>query len=128
MPRDIAKQCGLVIVTASLLATSPAGAASLTAVLGEADYELRCNANGYVIRLNPLGIAAIEDAIGRSARGGGRVYLGRSCDAASDSFGAGKWCLAAGGFLVDLEGVTLDFPEQRPACRPIPNLGEGCLC
>jgi hypothetical protein len=119
---------GLLAAAAAIAATSMADAESLTAVVGDGDYELQCNANGYVVQFNAAGSGAIREAIGNTRRGEPPLYLGRSCDAASDSLGGGKWCWGVGGFVVDLAEATLDLPGQRPGCDPLPTLGEDCLC
>lgn len=74
-------------------------------------FALGCNVDGQVMTRVPQGE---------------NVYLGRSCDAWSPDFGAGRWCASNGGFVVEVGPLTMVFPRQEPSCQGQP--GFTCPC
>ena len=71
------------------------------------DLEITCNAHGAVVTLS-------EGTI---------FYLGKSCDAAREGGGTGRWWFAASAFLIELDdGTYLRVPNEMicdvPYCRP----------
>ena len=56
------------------------------------------------------------------ARPGDVVYLGRACDAFSESLGKGHWTATEGGFSVRFRRAELTFPGQDI------NAGRGVRC
>lgn len=65
------------------------------------------------------GFSCNADGAAMQLRDGGKIYLGRSCDAAVPGHGAGHWWYSAHGTVVvtpDFEAV-FDFVE--PPCRSL---------
>lgn len=44
------------------------------------------------------------------------LYMGKTCDASTVSFGKGTWCWANGGFVADLVKRRIGFPRQELIC------------
>ncbi len=78
----------------------------LTPSLALAD-SFECNANGAVVRLDD----------------GTTYYLGKSCDAAREGGGQGRWWLTASAYAVEIDGQARRLPievdcESLPFCSP----------
>lgn len=56
------------------------------------------------------------------------VHLNRNCAAYSKYLGAGKWCWANGGFVIELAESRIGFPRQELVCQGDNNLGINCRC
>jgi len=57
--------------------------------------------------------------------GSASLYLGRSCDAYSQRYGAGRWGWAGGGFVIEFPEQRLGFARQELFPHPAPD--SGCM-
>ena len=76
---------------------------------------------------------AVSRFIGQGAdtsviRGIEVIYLGRSCDAYSQTLGGGAWCWGNGGFVAEFAGSTIGFPRQELHCANPVDLGAAYSC
>lgn len=93
------------------------------------EYSLTCNSNGYVLTpTNPLHVFADTSIASSLIRGTEVIFLGRSCDAFSQTLGGGTWCWANGGFSADLGSTSISFPRQELYCARPADLGSACRC
>lgn len=93
------------------------------------EYGRSCNADGYVLASRyPVTRMVGSGANALPKSGIETLYLGKSCDAYSKLFGAGKWCWANGGFLVEFGNESLGFPRQELYCASNETLGQQCVC
>ncbi|WP_298559932.1 hypothetical protein [uncultured Aliiroseovarius sp.] len=95
------------------------------------DYDMTCNQNGYVLHSTSPVSRWVFGEVGSNTytvRQTEVIYLGRSCDAQTEIMGAGEWCWANGGFVVEFDGGRLTFPRQELLCLEYENLGDDCLC
>ena len=123
---QIMRACGLIALT---LILSGGGAAAFTSEGRE--YDLSCNANGYVLRSQKQVSHSVERR-GRTRTVTRRetLYLGRSCDAFHQLFRIGKWCWTERGFGADFIEKSYWFPDQNLVCpddHPL-NLRRDCRC
>lgn len=80
-------------------------------------YETTCNASGYVLTSDyPVGRFFGTGAGTTVTTGREVLYLGTSCDAARDGWGAGTWCWANGGFVVTFPEDRIGFPRGELHC------------
>ena len=81
------------------------------------EYELTCNASGYILESkHPTSRMIGRGAGTQIVRGIERLYLGKNCDAFNQAMGSGSWCWANGGFVADLENGRVGFPRQELFC------------
>jgi hypothetical protein len=93
------------------------------------EYELTCNQDGFVLSsLYPVARTVGRGAATQYVSEIEKLYLGRSCDAASPSQGEGEWCWANGGFKVDFAEGVVGFPRQELYCSVSEELGNTCIC
>lgn len=71
--------------------------------IGASDWKLVLNENGAIITSQTLGAT---------------VYIGKSCDAQSPQFGAGRWQWNDSGWEVDVGQQRLSFLHSRPPVAP----------
>lgn len=111
------------------LSITSASAQNVRTSASSHEYYLTCNSNGYVLTpTNPLHVFADTSVASSIIRGTEIIYLGRSCDAFSQTLGGGKWCWANGGFSADLGSTSISFPRQELYCARNDNLGSACRC
>ena len=93
------------------------------------DYKLTCNENGFVLTsVYPVSRFVGSGADTKTVRGTEIIYMGRSCDAFSETLGGGAWCWANGGFFVEVAGSGIGFPRQELYCANDDDLGFSCRC
>ncbi len=80
-------------------------------------YNVTCNENGFVLTsLYPV-FRFIENGASSSIEDGiETIYLGKSCDAFTETFGTGVWGRANGGFIATFDRFSIGFPRQAPYC------------
>lgn len=112
-----------------MLSTTSASAQHVHTSASGFEYSITCNSNGYVLTpTNPLHVFADTSVASSVIRGTELIYLGRSCDAFSQTLGGGTWCWANGGFSADLGSTSISFPRQELYCGSNANLGLNCRC
>lgn len=80
-------------------------------------YEVSCNENGFVLTsLYPVFRFIENGAASTIEEGIETIYLGRSCDAFTKTFGEGQWGWANGGFIATFDRFSIGFPRQEPFC------------
>lgn len=80
-------------------------------------YEVTCNENGFVLTsLHPVYRFIENGALSSIEEGVETIYLGKSCDAFTETFGTGTWGRANGGFLATFDRFSIGFPRQEPFC------------
>ena len=95
------------------------------------EYDLTCNANGYVLRSQDRVSHSFErDGRTRTVTRRETLYLGRSCDAFHRTFRVGKWCWTERGFGAEFVEKSFWFPEQKLLCPGDHPLNEhrDCRC
>ncbi|MGD9918738.1 MAG: hypothetical protein AB7U46_12010 [Paenirhodobacter sp.] len=92
----------LICLAAAFLA-APACAQQTRSYGAEDVAGFSCNPNGAVMQL----------------RDGGRIYLGRSCDASVPGHGAGHWWYAAHATVVVAPGFEGFFNFVEPPCKSL---------
>ncbi len=86
---------------------------------------LSCNSHGYQLKSKyPL---SWYDENFRYQEKRVTLYLGKTCDASTASFGKGKWCWANGGFVAELAKRRIGFARQELICDAQP-LPMDCRC
>lgn len=118
------------ITTLFLSLTSTVSFAERTRVSGEGhEYALTCNQDGYILSsLYPVARTVGRGSATQHVSEIEKLYLGRSCDAASLRLGGGQWCWANGGFLVEFSDGSIGFPRQELSCPVSAELGDTCIC
>ena len=80
-------------------------------------YDVTCNANGFVLTsLHPVYRFIENGALSTIEEGIETIYLGKSCDAFTSTFGEGHWGWANGGYLASFDSFRIGFPRQEPFC------------
>ena len=71
----------------------------------QANIAIDCNEHGAVLNLE----------------NGGKIYLGKKCDAYQPEVGSGRWWFAASAFLVEINGQATRYANELdcdvPYCR-----------
>ena len=94
------------------LAVAPAMAGAYTSSEGHG-YSVSCNSNGYVLTSD----RPVTRKIGaQTVTGIEKIYLGKSCDAYSKTFGEGSWSWSNAGFGVDFPNYSIGFPRGELFC------------
>lgn len=121
------------VALALLAAPIPALAESLYD--GQNEYLVSCSAEGYelvtkfpVTRLlfGEIGADGFEVVQKRES-----IELAPDCSATHSLMGAGTWCAANGGVLIEFQDLSLGFPRQAlfcPAGETSPVEGAACGC
>ena len=80
-------------------------------------YTVTCTDNGFVLTSDYPTARIIENGVKSFViKGVETIFLGKSCDASSESFGAGSWGAANGGFAIAFDRKRIAFPRQAPHC------------
>lgn len=88
-------------------------------------WTLSCNSHGYQLKTKyPM---SWYDSNFRYQEKRVTLYLGKTCDASTASFGKGTWCWANGGFVAELGKRRIGFPRQELICEA-QALPDKCRC
>ena len=80
-------------------------------------YNVTCNENGFVLTsVYPVFRFIENGALSTIEEGIEVLYLGKSCDAFTQTFGKGEWGWANGGYLATFDRFSIGFPRQEPSC------------
>ncbi|HAT86238.1 MAG TPA: hypothetical protein DCS30_10020 [Rhizobiales bacterium] len=111
------RNAGVFVLLASLSVIPAPGLAqdAPTDYVGENHvWVLNCNSHGYKLKSKyPL---SWYDENYRYHEKRVTLYMGKTCDASTVSFGKGTWCWANGGFVADLVKRRIGFPRQELIC------------
>ena len=111
------------------LATGGPSAAAQGYVADGTEYEISCNANGYLLTSKESVTRMTETPVdAEPVTGIEKIYFGRSCDAYHRLFGQGKWCWANGGFIAEFPAHTFGFGRQELNCRGAEPYQGNCGC
>lgn len=81
-------------------------------------YQVTCNESGFILTSTYPVSRFIENGVLSTVREGiETIYLGKSCDAFTEAYGAGTWGFANGGYAVSFEDYRVGFPRQAPYCE-----------
>ena len=93
------------------------------------EYDIACNADGYVLTSKYPVTRMIETPVDAEAVSGiEKIYFGKSCDAYHKVFGEGKWCRANGGFIAEFPNHTFGFGRQELSCEGVASHEGNCGC
>ena len=92
------------------------------------EYDITCNLLGYRLIskypiVRPVGVGAATQYFKENEI----LFLGKSCDALSETWRTGKWCWQNGGVLVDFAKIKIGFPRGEISCE-INQSNEGLPC
>lgn len=80
-------------------------------------YSVTCNENGFVLTSLYPTFRFIENGVASRVEDGiETIYLGKSCDAYTDTFGEGTWGWANAGYIAEFERFSIGFPRQELYC------------
>lgn len=112
-----------------MLAAAASSAAAQSYVADGMEYEISCNADGYVLTSKgPVTRMAETPVDAEPVTGIEKIYFGKSCDAYHTVFGKGKWCWANGGFLAEFPNHTFGFGRQELNCQGAEAYQGNCGC
>ena len=118
---------GMSACTVLLIATT--GSAAWSYVSDGMEYEISCNADGYVLTSKyPVTRMTGAGAGTQAVPGIERIYFGRSCDAYRKLLGRGKWCRANGGFTAEFANHRFGFGRQELVCQGAEAYQGNCGC
>lgn len=122
------KNSKLVILLTSIVALT-IGPSANAYVSGGHEYDLSCNANGFVLSSKrPVSRAIGSGADTRYVTENEKIFLGKECDAYHKLYGYGRWCWGNGGFNAEIGRSTFGFPRQELYCPKDDDLGNQCGC
>lgn len=117
----------MLVIAAYAAATSTLAAQGYVA--DGMEYDIACNADGYVLTSKYPVTRMIGTPVDAEAITGiETIYFGRSCDAFHKVFGQGKWCWANGGFTAEFAGHTFGFGRQELTCQSAQAYAGNCGC
>jgi hypothetical protein len=124
----ILKSMGKMLLIAAL-ATTASNAAAQDYVADGIEYEISCNADGYVLTSKyPVTRMISTPVDAEPVSGIEKIYFGKSCDAYHKLFGPGKWCWANGGFLAEFPDHSFGFGRQELNCQGAEAYQGHCGC
>ena len=117
------------ILLIAALATAASPATGQGYVADGMEYEIACNADGYVLTSKyPVTRMVSTPVDAEPVTGVEKIYFGKSCDAFHKVFGEGKWCWANGGFIAEFPARTFGFGRQELSCQGAEAYQGNCGC
>ena len=117
------------MLAAAVLAVALTAGSARSYVADGMEYEISCNADGYVLTSKYPVTRMIGAGIDmRAVPGIETIYFGKSCDAYHKLFGKGKWCWANGGFIAEFPTHTFGFGRQELICEGAKAYEGNCGC